>query len=280
MISYAQNLEDVLIERFFRGDAPQTYIDVGAAHPSYHSVTKHFYNSRWTGINIEPRSHFFEKLSVERPRDHNLNCAISDTAGQLTFYEVTCPDFPGADTGGLSTLDAERADDYCRQGFEVQAKQVPIRTLSQILEEKAWQEIGFLKIDVEGFELQVVRGLDLGRWRPRLVVAESTLPTTDIVCDDDVQQHLQSSGYVAAAYDGLNRFYIREEDRERLPRLQAPANVTDGYVLAEQIELRSQIDVLNSQIELLLQSTKELRAQNKALLEICSPASAAYQLKN
>jgi hypothetical protein len=31
MISYAQNREDVLLNRFFHGDAPQVYVDVGAA---------------------------------------------------------------------------------------------------------------------------------------------------------------------------------------------------------------------------------------------------------
>ena len=42
MISYAQNFEDVILNRLFKGKANGFYIDVGAWHPVDHSVTKHF----------------------------------------------------------------------------------------------------------------------------------------------------------------------------------------------------------------------------------------------
>ena len=49
MISYAQNLEDVVLDRALRASAG-FYVDVGAASPSTASVTRHFYELGWSGI--------------------------------------------------------------------------------------------------------------------------------------------------------------------------------------------------------------------------------------
>lgn len=42
MISYAQNFEDVMIARLFDDTHRGFYVDVGAAHPDFLSVTRHF----------------------------------------------------------------------------------------------------------------------------------------------------------------------------------------------------------------------------------------------
>ena len=47
--------EDVRLARVLRGRTDGLYIDVGAAHPVHDSVTKHFYDAGWTGIDIEER---------------------------------------------------------------------------------------------------------------------------------------------------------------------------------------------------------------------------------
>ena len=54
MITYAQNFEDVMLERALKSVSAGTYIDVGAWHPEFDSVTRHFYERGWSGINIEP----------------------------------------------------------------------------------------------------------------------------------------------------------------------------------------------------------------------------------
>jgi len=87
MITYAQNFEDVLLARLFREVKQGFYIDVGAWHPTLHSVTKHFYDLGWSGINIEPIQHQHRLFVDERPRDINLNVAVADTPGRLCFHE-------------------------------------------------------------------------------------------------------------------------------------------------------------------------------------------------
>ena len=66
MISYAQNYEDVVLERCFKDVPAGFYIDVGAWDPLEHSVTHHFYERGWHGINIEPNPEFFGAFSATR----------------------------------------------------------------------------------------------------------------------------------------------------------------------------------------------------------------------
>src|SRR5262249_37761326 len=95
MISYAQNREDVLLARVLREVEGGFYVDVGAHDPSNCSITRHFYDSGWRGINIEPGV-IFDRLVQDRPRDINLNVAASEEDGVVTFYEH--PADPGSST--------------------------------------------------------------------------------------------------------------------------------------------------------------------------------------
>ena len=104
MISYAQNQEDVLLSRLFPPGRPGFYIDVGANDPVVDSVTKHFYDMGWRGINVEPAAQPFERLLQLRDRDVNLNVGLSDKNGTLSFYE-----FPGA-LPGSSTFSLGQAE--------------------------------------------------------------------------------------------------------------------------------------------------------------------------
>ena len=54
MLTYAQNFEDVMLARLFQAQSVGFYVDIGAWHPTELSVTRHFYDLGWSGINIEP----------------------------------------------------------------------------------------------------------------------------------------------------------------------------------------------------------------------------------
>jgi hypothetical protein len=99
--SYAQNYEDVMLARAFKGIEKGFYIDVGAQDPVQDSVTKAFYEQGWRGINIEPVMHWFDRLCADRPHDINLQLAVSDHPGMLHLFEVM--------DSGLSTTDPEVA---------------------------------------------------------------------------------------------------------------------------------------------------------------------------
>ena len=80
---------------------------------------------------------------------------------------------------------------------------VPVRTLDSILEEAGCPTaFDFLSIDVEGHEIEVLRGFDIGRWRPRLILLE------DHVTDLSKHQYLLAAGYrIIRRYDN-NGWYV------------------------------------------------------------------------
>ncbi len=221
-ISYAQNGEDVLLSRALADVGSGFYIDVGAQGPTGDSVTRAFYDQGWHGINIEPSRADHAALAEARPRDVNLNLAIADVAGERPFFEV-----PGT---GLATLDADLAERHRHAGFEVVARSVAVRTLSDLCDEHAVGDIHFLKIDVEGAEKAVLQGFDLVRYRPWIVVMEATEPNSTVPTHGEWEHLLTGRGYVFAFFDGLNRYYVAREREGLLARFYAPPNVFDRYV--------------------------------------------------
>ena len=69
MISHAANAEDVVLHRALcTGGALGRYVDVGASSPYLGSVTRHFYEAGWSGIDVEPLAEEAGELRRARPR--------------------------------------------------------------------------------------------------------------------------------------------------------------------------------------------------------------------
>lgn len=225
MVSYAQNAEDVVLARAFTGFHDGYYVDVGAGHPVLDSTTKHFYDLGWHGINVEPLVEEIELFTKHRPRDVNLEIALSDRPGTTLFFAGPPENL------GSSTLDEALVASYRQRGEVFEERTVVLATLQSVLEEHAERPIDLLKIDVEGHEELVLRGIDLSAWRPRVVMVEATHPNSQVASHEAWEPLLVSHGYEVTLFDGLNRFYVRDEDRETLaPALSVPANVFDDYV--------------------------------------------------
>ena len=231
MISYAQNFEDVILQRVFHAVEQGRYIDVGAYDPVAHSVTKHFYDRGWSGVNVEPVERFHRKFEQQRPRDWNLNVVLGDHTGNVTFQEWG--------DSGLSTC-TETFDPAVVTGLGITrtTRQVAMTTLAEVTRQLDGVEVQFLKIDVEGAERDVIQGGEWRAFRPRVIVVEAIkpkLPGCDLYSYEpawfDWEGLLIRHGYEFALFDGLNRWYYRREEPElRLP-LSYPANVTDGFQL-------------------------------------------------
>jgi FkbM family methyltransferase len=223
-LSYAQNMEDVMLHRALREVKHGFYVDVGANSPDLQSVTKAFYQDGWRGINIEPMAVFHEQLMTARPHDINLGIAVGDRSGMVKFY-----DMPGSE---LSTADPETANRHRQAGREIVERQVPVETLDAIFRAHAVDQIHFLKIDVEGWEAHVLRGLSLKTIRPWIIVVEATVAQTQIHNHQEWDPLLTGRGYRFVYFDGLNRFYVAEEKAELVTRFDSPPNIFDDWIRA------------------------------------------------
>ena len=229
MITYAQNFEDVMLQRLFREVEKGFYIDIGAWDPTVHSVTRHFYLKGWRGVNVEPIKKRWEMFEEQNPEDINLWGAIGSEAGVAPFFECKEESY-------LSTLDAGEATILKDRGLTIAEREVQVIAVADLFNQHVNTTVDFLKIDVEGFEAEILGALDLRQNRPRALVVEATQPATEPVAIerlaelgtwDEWEAKVLSQGYIFAHFDGLNRFYIREEDGGLAKRLTLPPNVFD-----------------------------------------------------
>jgi FkbM family methyltransferase len=239
--SYAQNFEDVLLWRALKHIKNGFYIDAGANDPEIHSVTKAFYERGWFGINIEPLPEFQQRFLDERPRDINLAVAAGARDGELTLFDV--PSVRGWASPDQAVASAHEAD-----GFAVVELTVPVRTLSGICRQHAPADIHFLKIDVEGFEGEVLRGMDFTQWRPWIVVVEATLPNSQVTNHAHWETLVTAHDYHFAYFDGLNRYYVAHEHRNLLDFLQIQPNVFDDFITIHLVKAWQARDAASEQM--------------------------------
>lgn len=243
-ISYAQNGEDVVLWRALNNIVNGVFVDVGAAHPVEDSVTWAFYERGWSGINFEPVAVFAEEYQKLRDRDTTIRAGVGDTPGRKTFYI--------AEGTGLSSLVEEDAESAKNLGHTIVESEIDIVTLNDTLADvlPSATDIHFLKIDAEGSEADVLRGIDLEKWRPWVILVEATRPnsveSTRALFDDLITNF----AYEPALFDGLNQFYVAKEHSELIPLLNYPACALDNFQL-------NSLDVLSRQNSMLRTDVKE-----------------------
>jgi FkbM family methyltransferase len=233
MISYAQNFEDVILARAFKGRTDGFYVDVGANDPVDNSVTKHFYELGWHGVNIDPVIACHRALTKDRPRDVNLCVAVGSTRSTLTLFDF--------DASGVSTFDPDSANYFRSRGMKSSERPVEVVPLRDLCERYCPGPIDFMKIDVEGWELPVLEGGDWQRFRPRVLLVEATKPNSNDPNWERWEPFVLKQGYVFAYFDGLNRFYVAEEEQQLLPHFKFPPNVMDDFETYRIVQLREEL---------------------------------------
>lgn len=202
--SYSLEGEDLILWRFLNNKPSGFYVDIGTYHPFQHSNSYFFHCQGWRGININATPGSMDAFKKHRPRDTNLEVAISDPPGTKTFYMF--------EDSSLNSLNETLSKDRISRGFRLkQMIEVESRTLAEILSVHlpANTAIDFLNIDVEGFELEVLRSNDWNLFRPLFIIAEVSAfgrkngLTTFEAGRSEVGRYLKSQGYhlVAKTFD-------------------------------------------------------------------------------
>jgi FkbM family methyltransferase len=228
IVSYAQNYEDIIINGFFPDIKKGKYIDVGAYDPEIDSVTKFFYDRGWSGINIEPQPKLIKKFISKRKRDTNLNVGISNKKDKLKLRE-----FKG---DGLSTFSENTKEEYEKHPdtntLDYTDYDVQVTTLKDVFSQYYPDtDVQFLKIDVEGYELEVISGNDWERYRPHLLCIESNH------IYKDWKHILQEAGYSKVFNDGLNDYYLSKEQLFRKEYFSYPEEMfMKGNIIKRNVE--------------------------------------------
>jgi len=255
LTTYAQYNEDIVLLALLHDVKNGFYVDVGANYPVVDSVTKLFYDRGWQGINIEPIPTLYAQLKKLRTRDINLQCGVGDSPSTKVFHEIV--HVPGQSSFGSKVDKTQEYKEY----------EVTIRTLASILEEHKVSHIDFLKIDVEGFEYEVVKGNDWTKYRPEVICIEANH------INHDWRPILTKNRYKLFIADGLNEYYVAQESWYRTEGFDERVIKLDYHALkqhqqATMLDYKEQVKLLtdaNQDLKLRLQDLSQQNAQLKGL---------------
>lgn len=218
LISYSAfvEMEDVMLYHALHDIRDIFYVDVGCNDPFSGSVTKLLYDMLGAkGINIDALQECVDLCDRERPRDVNLCTAVGDREGEVVISV----------NGGLTSAVEENKSRSCEQ------RTVNMTILAKLFDSNlpAGTAIHVLKIDVEGMEEAVLRGNDWARFRPWIVLLESTKPGSHIPTWDQWEKYLVGQGYHFVRMQGVNRYYVADEKSGLDKKLLTMEELMDIY---------------------------------------------------
>jgi FkbM family methyltransferase len=156
------------------GDRPGFFVEAGAFDGYTQSNTYYLERAQgWRGLLVEAVPMLAREAARERPGSVVRNCGLvsADYAEPeiRLRYGGTMTVVAGAEEAAAWAAAAQRNMALDEPDHEFT---VPARTLSSLLDEVGAPEVDLLSLDVEGYEAEVLRGLDLDRHAPRYIVVE------------------------------------------------------------------------------------------------------------
>ena len=208
-----QDVDKIVMEAFFNSCKGGTFVEVGAARPDFLSISKLYRDHDWRIIAIEPNPEFcqlhrangFEVLEYAcgQSNEDNVDFFVVDSMGA---------DYLGGNVQYESFSSLGIRGEYAKLHKTVDTKvkkiKVKMRTLDRILEEHApdISLVDILSIDVEGWELEVMKGLSFNVYRPKVLIIENLFD------DASYQQFLLEQGYKLWKHLAPNEVYVRTTD--------------------------------------------------------------------
>ena len=155
----------VFIKEYFKNRKTGFYVDVGCFHPIRFSNTLFLYNKGWSGLNLDLSKKSIDLFNMSRPRDLNLNYGVGNKNCEMEFYY-------NKDLFQSNTLNQEFKR-YFLKPKGIKKKKIEVKTLDFIL--KSYfpnQKIDLLDIDAEGFDYEVLKGINFEETDIELIMIE------------------------------------------------------------------------------------------------------------
>ncbi len=157
--------EDLAALKFFKNKKKGFYVDIGCYHPTHINNTYLLYKKGWNGINIDVSQFSIDLFKFMRPDDLNYKCAVSETNKKVNLYYQK-------EHSQLTSINKLTAKKFIKG--KLKKKIINSSSLEEILSWGKYKdyEIDFLDVDVEGADLQVLKGLNFSKRKPKLICVE------------------------------------------------------------------------------------------------------------
>jgi FkbM family methyltransferase len=194
-----------------------TFVEVGAMDGQTHSNTCGLADLGWSGIYVEPTSKYSE-MCRKRHKDNLVTVvqkAISNRTGSLRLHLAA-----SLTTADALTEEAYRKISWSSKCLQNSYETVECTTMDLLLEQEQFpKSFDVLVIDVEGHELEVLEGLSLDIWAPKMIIIEIqdthedflALPNASVFLErfKAIRTRIESAGYRLHSKDFINSIYIK-----------------------------------------------------------------------
>ena len=162
-ISYSLTSIDLIVDYIFKKNNG-IYIDVGCNHPVYNNNTYLLSKKGWQGINIDIDKKSVQLFDLFRKKDLNINLAVSSKKTELEYINFH----------EKSPINMIKTNQNRNLHSLEKTKKIKSDTLDSIIEKSQFKDkkIDFVSIDVEGHELEVIKGFNLKKYKPSIIVIE------------------------------------------------------------------------------------------------------------
>ena len=201
--TFSQHGEDLILLTIFHclGIKRPSYLDIGCYDPFVISNTALLYLRGSCGINVDINPDSIARFRRHRPDDINIVAGVGPDRGKLPFYFHS-----HALSAGSFVRDLIEP-----HGIEQQID-VDVITLDDIVNEHARGTFpDLLSIDIEGFDLPVLKSFDFSKTAPKVIICEGFCDNRDY--HGQIADLLKAAGFFFYVWTGANMTFIHERYR-------------------------------------------------------------------
>ena len=194
---YSAGLEEYIARDFFNDRRNGVFVDVGAFRAKAGNNTYRLERDfGWSGLAIDANQAVASEY-VERPKTIFVVAFVGNEDEGTAILHVPAHD------GATASFDRSFTEQF---DAVASSPKVRRRTLNSLLEERRFERVNFLSMDIELSEPAALEGFDIARYRPDLVCIEAHVTTRDRILEYFARhQYVLIAKYLAA--DPLNYWF-------------------------------------------------------------------------